>query len=105
LGRIAKEFIDPLAWKDAQPSPSHFVVGPLGNDIGAIAQDDVQVIGENGIGEDIDPKNRSQSFQTGPDPLSAGGVISTCERIIPSQKSTANTALDAVDNADFVGIE
>jgi hypothetical protein len=37
LGRIPKEFIDPLAWKDTQPSPSDFVVGPLGNNIRAIA--------------------------------------------------------------------
>jgi hypothetical protein len=41
LGGIPEEFIDPLAWKDTQPSPSDFVVGPLGNDIGAIAQDDM----------------------------------------------------------------
>jgi hypothetical protein len=82
LGGIPEEFIDPLAWKDTQPSPSDFVVGPLGNNIRAIAQDDVQMIGENRIGEDIDPEDRSKAFQTGPNPFSAVAVIPTRKRII-----------------------
>jgi hypothetical protein len=63
------------------------------------------MIGKDRIGKDIDPEDRSQSFQTGPDPFSAGRVIPTREWVISSQKGTANTALNAVDDADFVGIE
>jgi hypothetical protein len=57
LGWISEEFIDPLAWKDTQPSSGDFVVGPLGNDIRAIAQDEMQMIGEDGISENIDPED------------------------------------------------
>jgi hypothetical protein len=94
-----------LARKDTQPSSGNFVVGPLRNHIRAIAQNDMQVIGENRIGEDVDPEDGGKAFHTGPNPFSARRVISTCERIISSEKGTTNTTLNAVNDADFVGIE
>jgi hypothetical protein len=63
------------------------------------------MIGKDRIGKDIDPEDRSQSFQTGPDPFSARRVIPTCERIISSEKGPPNTTLNAVNDTDFVGIE
>jgi hypothetical protein len=63
------------------------------------------MIGKDRIGKDIDPEDRSQSFQTGPDPFSAWRVISTREWIISGQKGPPDAALDAVNDTDFVGIE
>jgi hypothetical protein len=74
---LAQEFVEPLAWEQAQPTPGDLFVGPLGHDIGTGAQDDMHVIREDGIGQDIDPEDRGQAFQSSPDPFAAAFVILT----------------------------
>jgi hypothetical protein len=104
-GGLSEEFIDSLARENAQPPACDLFIGPLGHDIGAGAEDDVHMVGEDGIGQYIDPEDRGQAFQSNPDPLTAGFVILSRDRIQACQKGTADTALDAVDDTDFVGIE
>jgi hypothetical protein len=94
-----------LAWKQAQPPLGDFMIGPSRDHIRASAQDDVHVIGQDGIGQHIEPKNRGEALQSLPDPFSAEVVIFACESIFAGQKSTPHTALDAVDDADFVRFE
>jgi hypothetical protein len=54
---LAQEFVEPLAWEQAQPPPGDLFVGPLGHDIRTGPQDHMHVIGENSIGQDIDPED------------------------------------------------
>jgi hypothetical protein len=54
---LAQEFVEPLAWEQAQPPPGDLFVGPLGHDIRTGPQDDMHVIREDGIGQDIDPED------------------------------------------------
>jgi hypothetical protein len=54
---LAQEFVEPLAWEQAQPTPGNFLIRPLGHDIRTGPQDHMHVIGENSIGQYIDPED------------------------------------------------
>jgi hypothetical protein len=105
LGRLPEELIDPLAWKQAKPSLGDLLIGPSGDYIRTRAQDDVHVIGEDGIGQHIDPKDGGKAFQPFTDPLPTELVVSPRDWVLASQKGTSDTALDAVDDPYFIGIK
>jgi hypothetical protein len=102
---LSEKFIDSLARENAQPPACDLFIGPLGHDIGAGAEDDVHMVGEDGIGQDIDPEDRGEALESCPDPFAAGLVILSRYGVETCQEGTADTALDAVHDTDFVGIE
>jgi hypothetical protein len=63
------------------------------------------VVGQDGIGQHIQPEDRGETLQSLPDPFSAEVVVFACDGIFAGQKGAADTTLDAVDDADFVGFE
>jgi hypothetical protein len=65
----------------------------------------MHVVGQDGIGQHIEPEDRGEALQSLPDPFAAEVVVPACDGIFARQKGTSDTALDAVDDADLVGFE
>jgi hypothetical protein len=53
----------------------------------------------------IDPKASGEKLESILDPLPAMLVVLSGERIDATQKTASDTAIDAVENGDFQGIE
>jgi hypothetical protein len=62
----------------------------------------MQVVGKNGVFEDVDSEDRSEGFEALPDPLSSVGVVFAGQLIDTGEPSSANTTMMAMDKADFV---
>ncbi len=100
-----KLFIDPFARVKLQPTQGNLFIRPGGHDIGPRSQDHVKVIGEDGVGQAIDTEDRGHLFEPRTDPLSAVEVVLAGHVIDAGQEGSAYASLNAVDDADFVGIE
>jgi hypothetical protein len=62
----------------------------------------MQVIGKDGIFQDIDSIDGGEGFETLPDPFPSMGVVFPGEFIDSGEKGSADTAMGAVDDTDFV---
>jgi hypothetical protein len=63
------------------------------------------MVGEDGVGQHIEPEDRGEALQSLADPFAAEVVVPACDGVFAGQKGTSDAALDAVDDADFIGFE
>ena len=90
---------------DHQPSPSDLGIVPGGHDIGARAEDQMEMVRENAEAKQIDPETTRKMLQTIFEPLFAMVVIRPRGRVVSQQEATPNAPLYDVDDRDFVRIE
>ncbi len=62
----------------------------------------MQMVGKNGVFENVDSEDRSEGFEALPDPLFSVGVVFTGKLIDTGEPSSADTTMVAMDKADFV---
>ena len=104
LRRFGEEFLVPAAGKNFQPSDSNLLVGPLGDDIGSVAEDQMKVVAHHGAGQHIDPEDGSEGFHASANPLTSERK-SRPESYRRRRGKPSDAALDRVNNIDFVGDE
>ena len=80
-------------------------IGPVGDDIGTSTNDNVHMIGEDGVGQDIDPEDGGESFHAAADPFPAVFEVFAGNGIEPGQVGPSDASLDQMDNADRIGIK
>ena len=87
------------------PAAGHVVIRPASHDIGAIADDDVNVIAHDRKTENIDGEIPGQKFQAALNPFLAVVEAFSRDNIGAAQKGAPHAAIDAVIDADFGRIE
>ena len=65
----------------------------------------MEVIGKDGILEDVDTEDRGEGLQALANPFSSVGVVFLGKLIEASQKGATDTAMVAMNKADFVADE
>ncbi len=90
---------------DHQPPPGDLGIVPGGHHIGTGAEDEVEMVGEDAETEQIDAEGRGKPLEAVFQPLFAMIVIGTGDGILSHQEAPPHTALDDVDDGDFVRIE
>src|SRR6056297_1481841 len=91
----------PLSRADHQPSPSDLAVAPGGNAVGAIAHDQVKVVGKHGIAEHLEGEILGKQPQSPDDDSLAIGEIFSRDRIDSPQEASTDDAIVDVIDADF----
>ncbi len=104
--RIPELFIDPFAWVKLQPTQGLLVYRTRWPRYrAAIAGRRRAGDWKDGIGQAIDAEKRGHLFEPRTDPLSAVEVVLAGHIIDTGQEGSAHASLNAVHDADFVGIE
>jgi hypothetical protein len=80
-------------------------IAPRGNDIGAIADNDVDVVGHDGVGQNIQTITGRDFFHALLYPSTTVFEGLASERVLSTQPSTSHGALHAVINPNFMGIK
>jgi hypothetical protein len=65
----------------------------------------MDMVGHDGVGEDIDSEDGGEEFQSFSDPIATVFEGFPGDRIIPSQEGPSNTSLDTVSDGDIGMVE
>jgi hypothetical protein len=95
-------FIDPFAWKDLQPAQRYLAIGPCFHYIGAITENDVEMVRHDGVGEYIDPKDGGEFLDSLPNPFFSVGKIFSSYLVGSTKVSPTDTSLDNVEDRNFL---
>jgi hypothetical protein len=94
--------IDPFPWKNLQPAERNLSIGPSGNHIRPVSKDHMQVVGENGIGKYINPKDRRQFLNPLSNPFFSVGIVFPGNAINSTQVCPAYASLRAMQDGNFL---
>ena len=86
-----------------EPAESDFLVGPGLDDVGSGPENQVEVVGHDGVGEDIDSEDRGEDFESPSDPFPSRFVVFPGNGIFSREISSSDASLDGMDNADLIG--
>ena len=92
-------------WADHQPSGDDLAIGHRFDLVGPIAEDQMVVVGEHGVGEDVDREVAGEVFQPLVEPIAPMGVVDSGGFVVAAKKATADDAIEAVIDADDMRIE
>jgi hypothetical protein len=92
---------DPFTRENLKPTQSDLLIRPSLGDVGSIAQNNVQVIGEDGVRQNIDGEDGGKFFDSLSNPLFAVGVIFSREIVDAAQECPANASLTDVQNRNL----
>jgi hypothetical protein len=81
------------------------MVRPSGDNIGSVADDQMEVIVHDGIGKDVDAKSRGERFESSTDPFTTEGIVLTGMGIDTGEEGSSDATLDDMHDADFVVYE
>jgi hypothetical protein len=77
-------------------------IGPCFHYIGTISENDVEVIGHNGVGEYIDPEYGGEFLDSLPNPFFSVGKIFPGYLVGSTEVSPTDTSLDNVEDRNFL---
>ena len=63
----------------------------------------MEVVGHDGVGEDIDSEDGGEDFESSSDPFPSGFVVFPGNGVFSSEISPSDTSLDGVDDTDLIG--
>ncbi len=84
------------------PAASHFFLRPGGDQIGTVAEDEVEMIVHRRKATDLDPEGSSQRLQTLLDPGLAVSVVVTRQRIDAAQERSTDATVKTVIVPDLI---
>ena len=105
FGGLAKVFFEAAAGEKLEPALGDLPVGPRGDDVGAVAEDQVHVVGEDGIGQDVDAEYGCENLEPASYPFASRLEVPAAGGVFSGQIGLPHAALDGVDDTDFPGIK
>jgi hypothetical protein len=98
---VTELFIDTFTGEDLEPAKGDLSIGPGFHDIGSIAQDDMEVVGKNGVGEDIDPEDGGEFLDPLSDPFFSVGEVFSGDLVEPAEVCASDASLNDVEDRNL----
>jgi hypothetical protein len=96
-------FVDPFSREYLQPTQCHLAIGPRFDHIGPIPENDMEVVGHDGVGEHIDAEDGGEFLDPLSNPFLSVGKILAGDLIEPAQLGPPHAPLHHEQDGYFVG--